>query len=103
MRSWEAGQDFLRAWESRGPNTALVSVEDAVKTGESMVRFRAGWKDSPISALKRLERLRSFFRFCAAMKWVEENPVGTLKPPKFHQKPTLPFTGEQPSSPIVVR
>jgi len=136
MRSWEAGQELLRAWESRGPNTALISVEDAVTrfledvrarhlteatfgkqkvllsrltafaneigvkyisqlTGESMVRFRAGWKDSPISALKKLERLRSFFRFCAGMKWVEENPVGTLKPPKFHQKPTLPFTGEE--------
>ena len=30
MRSWEAGQDLLREWESRGPNTALISVEDAV-------------------------------------------------------------------------
>jgi integrase len=64
-------------------------------TAERMVTFRAGWTDSPISALKKLERLRSFFRFCVGMKWVEENPVGTLKPPKFHQKPTLPFTGEE--------
>ncbi len=136
MRSWEAGQDLLRAWESRGPNTALISVEDAVSrfledlaarhltaatvgkqkvllsrlvafaeeigvkfisqlTSESMVRFRASWTDSPISALKKLERLRSFFRFCAGMKWVDENPVGMLKAPKFHQKPTLPFTGEE--------
>ena len=31
MRSWEAGQDLLRAWESKGPNTALISVEDAVE------------------------------------------------------------------------
>jgi integrase/recombinase XerD len=136
MRSWEAGQDLLRAWESKGPNTALITVADAVSrfledaaarhladatvakqkillsrltafaeeigvkyisqlTGESMVKFRASWTDSPISALKKLERLRSFFRFCVGMKWVEENPVGTLKPPKFHQKPTLPFTGEE--------
>jgi len=64
-------------------------------TSESMLRFRASWTDSPISALKKLERLRSFFRFCAGMKWVDENPVGMLKPPKFHQKPTLPFTGEE--------
>jgi hypothetical protein len=136
MRSWEAGQDLLRAWESKGPNTALISVEDAVErfledvearhlaeatvakqkillsrlvafadeigvkyisqlTGESMVKFRAGWTDSPISALKKLERLRSFFRFCTGMKWVEENPIGTLKAPKFHPNPTLPFTGEE--------
>ncbi len=29
------------------------------------------------------------------MKWVEENPVGALKPPRFHKKPTLPFTGQE--------
>jgi hypothetical protein len=26
MRSWEAGQDLLRAWESKGVKTALVSI-----------------------------------------------------------------------------
>ena len=98
MRSWEAGQDLLPAWESKGPNTALISVEDAVEgfledvearhlaeatvakqkilltrlaafadeigvkyisqlTGESMVKFRASWTDSPISALKKLEQI----------------------------------------------
>ena len=136
MRSWEAGQDLLREWESRGPKTALMSVEDAVSrfledaearhlaeatigkqkvllarlqafaheigikyvsqlTAESMAKFRSRWTDSPISAAKKLERLRSFFRFCVGMKWIEDNPAAALKPPKFQQKPTLPFTAEE--------
>jgi site-specific recombinase XerD len=136
MRSWEAAQDLLRLWESKGTKKVLVSVDDAVDrfledaaarhlaeatigkqkvlltrlrafagqigikyisqfTAESMLRFRSGWKESPVSAAKKLERLRSFFRFCVAMKWVEDNPVGSLKPPKVPPKPTLPFTAEE--------
>jgi site-specific recombinase XerD len=136
MRSWEAGQDLLRQWESKGPKTALMSVEDAVArfledaearhlaeatigkqkvllarlyafadeigikyvsqlTAESVAKFRSGWTDSPISATKKLERLRSFFRFCAGMKWVEENPADALKAPKVKPKPTLPFAAEE--------
>jgi site-specific recombinase XerD len=136
MRSWEAGQDLLRQWESKGPKTALMSVEDAMVrfledaearhlaeatigkqkvllarlqafadeigikyvsqfAAESVAKFRSGWTDSPISATKKLERLRSFFRFCAGMKWVEENPADALKAPKVKPKPTLPFVAEE--------
>ena len=43
--------------------------------------FRASWPDAPLSALKNLERLRSFFRFCVDAKWLETNPARTLKAP----------------------
>ena len=33
-------------------------------TTDTVREFRASWKDAPISALKKFERLRSFFRFC---------------------------------------
>ncbi len=136
MRSWEAGQDLLREWESRGPKTALMTVDDAIekyledararKLAEVTIRkqkvllgrlmafakgagvkyvsqlgpdeirtFRASWRDSAISAAKNLERMRSFFRFCAGMKWVDENPAAALRAPRFHQTPTLPFTEEE--------
>jgi site-specific recombinase XerD len=62
---------------------------------EDLLKFRGQWTDSPISATKKLERLPSFFRFCHGMKWVEENPAAVLKPPKFVQRPTLPFTEEE--------
>ncbi len=58
-------------------------------------RFRATWKDSAISALKKLERLRAFFRFAHEAGWVSENPALRLKNPKFSQRPTMPFEREE--------
>ncbi|HTM04449.1 MAG TPA: tyrosine-type recombinase/integrase, partial [Vicinamibacterales bacterium] len=47
-----------------------------------MREFRTSWPDSPISAAKNLERLRSFFRFCMDANWLDSNPASPLKPPK---------------------
>ena len=58
-------------------------------------QFRATWKDAPISAYKKLERLRSFFKFCHQAGWIKTNPVLQIKPPKVHPSPTLPFTTEE--------
>ena len=57
----------------------------------SIREFRQTWKDAPISALKRLERVRSFFRFCQASGWVQTNPAAAVKPPKITTPPTMPF------------
>lgn len=57
--------------------------------------FRASWTYSPISARKRLETLRGFFRFCMQSGWVSANPAVLIKPPKVKDSPTLPFTPEQ--------
>ena len=65
-----------------------VSVDDLRK-------FREGWKLSPISASKKLERLRSFFSFCVASGWLPMNPAKGLKLPAIRQSPTLPFTDEE--------
>jgi integrase/recombinase XerD len=54
--------------------------------------FRASWKDSPISALKKLERLRSFFKFSVASGWIQSNPASVLKNPIVTDPPTLPFS-----------
>lgn len=58
-------------------------------------KFRATWPDSAISALKKLERLRSFFRFVQESGCLTTNPAAKLKNPKFSQPPTLPFTREE--------
>ena len=58
----------------------------------SLRRFRSTWTDSPISALKKLERLRAFLRFAQEAGWIEENPAARLKKPKVSQRPTLPYT-----------
>ncbi|MGC1107348.1 MAG: tyrosine-type recombinase/integrase [Candidatus Acidiferrales bacterium] len=57
--------------------------------------FRSEWKDGPRSSAKKLERLRSFFRFAEKRKWVFENPASDLKATKITLCPTLPFTRDE--------
>ena len=59
-----------------------------------MRKFRATWPDSAISALKKPERLRSFFRFVQESGWLTTNPAAKLKNPKVSQQPTMPFSRE---------
>jgi integrase/recombinase XerD len=58
---------------------------DALRT------FRKTWKFAATSAVKRLEYLRGFLRFCEESEWIERNPAKAIKPPKVTQSPTLPF------------
>ena len=61
----------------------------------AMDEFRNGWKDGPLSASKKLERVRAFFRFAQKRKWTLENPASELRAPKVSFKPTMPFTHEE--------
>ena len=58
-------------------------------------RFRESWSDSSISALKKLERLRAFYRFAYESGWVPENYPKKLGNPKVTSPPTMPFTKDQ--------
>jgi hypothetical protein len=44
--------------------------------------FRGTWPDSPLTATKNLERLRSMFGAFHDYGWIPENPARRLKPPK---------------------
>jgi site-specific recombinase XerD len=57
--------------------------------------FRASWPYAPLSARKRLEYLRSFFRFCQDSGWVDRNPALAVKSSKVEQTPTLPFSDDE--------
>lgn len=59
-----------------------------------MRRYREKWEIAPISAHKKLERLRTFFRFCIDSQWMHTNPAKGIKPPIAHHRPTLPVTNE---------
>src|SRR6266850_2502077 len=61
----------------------------------TLSEFRATWHESPLTRSKKLERLRSFFRFAQESDWVDENPARKLKGPKVPVRPTLPFTQEE--------
>lgn len=58
-------------------------------------KFRAGWPDANLSALKKLERLRAFFRFAHEAGWIADNPAKRIKNPKVTDSPTMPYTREQ--------
>ena len=62
---------------------------------EDLRAYRESWELSPVSAGKKLERLRTFFKFGMESGWSENNPARVLKAPKVKQKPTLPFSPEQ--------
>lgn len=57
--------------------------------------FRGSWNDGPLSSVKKLERLRSFYRFAKENEWVEHALANKLKSPKVQQRPTLPFSQEE--------
>ena len=64
-------------------------------------RFRATWKgrdgraSSGLTDLKKLERLRSFFRFAVDGGHIPQNPAAALRNPKIRPNPTLPFSQEE--------
>jgi site-specific recombinase XerD len=67
----------LLPWcEKRGYRLLKQFDVDAIR------EFRTEWPDSPITAQKNLERLRSFFWFCLAAEWVRTNPAAAVKAPK---------------------
>ena len=57
--------------------------------------FRATWKDAPLSASKKLERLRNAMKFAVRRRWVKENGAEELDSPKVKSAPTLPFSEEE--------
>ncbi len=62
---------------------------------ETLTKFRATWKSQHLSALKKLELLRTFFRFCEDRNWVAQNPALKLRNPKIEDRQTLPFSQQK--------
>jgi integrase len=59
-------------------------------------RFRSTWKgDSALADLKKLERLRAFFKFVVANGYLQTNPATAVENPKVRPNPTLPFSPEE--------
>ncbi len=57
--------------------------------------FRESWTDGGIAALKKLERLRAFFRFAHESGWIDANPTKHIKNPKVTNLPTMPFSQDE--------
>jgi site-specific recombinase XerD len=84
---------LFRMMEDHCQKCGLVFLS---QMNESELRnFRNGWKLSPRTAQKHLERLKTFFKFCHDGKYIKQNPAPKLKPPKVADAPVIPFTEEQ--------
>jgi integrase/recombinase XerD len=58
---------------------------------DTLRQFRESWVNKNYSARKKLEALRTFFRFVHDTGWLSKNPSLAIKPPKVDDVPTLPF------------
>jgi integrase/recombinase XerD len=58
-------------------------------------RFRESWTNKGQSARKKLEFLRSFFRFCVDSGWMKVNVAKLIKLPIASSAPVLPFTTKE--------
>ncbi|MGA8408133.1 MAG: tyrosine-type recombinase/integrase [Candidatus Acidiferrales bacterium] len=61
----------------------------------ALTAFRATWKDGPLTASKKVERLRGVLKFALRRKWITENAALELDLPEVKQNPTLPFTEDE--------
>lgn len=62
---------------------------------ETLRTFRESWTNKNFSARKKLEALRTFFRFVHGSGWLPTNPALGIKPPKVSDAPTLPYSKEE--------
>jgi len=91
----KAGERFIEDSESRGLSKDTIAklkllVADLEEldcridkvTTDDLAKVREKWDLAPSTATKKLERLRSFFKFCVERDWISKNPARGLKPPK---------------------
>jgi integrase len=64
-------------------------------TTDELLTFRSTWANSNLSAKKKLELLKTFFRFCAAAKLITSNPADAIKPPKVEDAQVMPFEDDE--------
>lgn len=89
--------------DRKSPSLAEFCAETAIQFTNQislteLTRFRAQWKDGPISGGKKLERLRAVGRFFVDRGWWNENLALKLKRPTVKDAPTMPFTREEMSA-----
>jgi len=57
--------------------------------------FRGTWKDGPLSASKKIERLRSIFKFGLKRGFLKQNYAEDMFTPEVKHSPTLPFSEKE--------
>ncbi len=76
-------RELVEAWGTWGIRAVMT---------DDVAKHREGWTLAPLTAKKKLERLRTFFQFCVVRGWIKSNPAVGIKAPRVVPKPTMPFT-----------
>ena len=122
VRDWEGGQNavsvtmkeacrrFLDDCKARGIGDAQYGkyelLTDELKAEfsdrsvggisvDDLRAYRERWLVATVTAQKKLERMRTFFKFCQESGWIGTNPAKVLKAPKGKSSSTLPFTDSE--------
>jgi integrase/recombinase XerD len=74
-----------------------LSLLEDIKLG-ALEDFQGEWTEGPLARLKKLERLKGFFRAATNRDWLSHNPAKHLEAPKFTPRPTLPFDHKEMKS-----
>jgi integrase len=62
---------------------------------DDLAKYRESWGLAPVTSWHKIERLRSFFKFCIERGFIEKNPALLMRHPKTVSKPSVPFTEEE--------
>jgi integrase len=84
MESRKLSRDTIKKFEPiMGELTEQFSGWNIKRfTPDNLGKYREKWDCAPTTGIKKLERLRSFFKFCVDRDWILKNPAKALKPPK---------------------
>jgi integrase len=58
-------------------------------------KFVGTFTDSSLVQGKKIERLRTFMRYCEDMGWIDSNPAKKIKKPAVKNPPVVPFTADE--------
>lgn len=93
--------------ERRAEQYTMPLASAAAQAGKKFVQnidlefleaYRSTWTGGPLTAAKRIEGLRSFFRWCVSHGWLKSNPAKDLRMPVERVAPKLPYSREDVAS-----
>jgi len=81
----------LATWcEAKG-----ISTVRALFKLETLKKYVAQLPDSALTVGKKIERLRTFNKFCEELEWCSKNPAKLIKKPLVKSAPVIPFTADE--------
>jgi integrase len=87
---YRRGLKHLLAWTEAEGVKALPNLDL-----EKLRKYRETWTCRPVTAARRIDRLKIFFGFCLDTGWIQKNPAKALKPPEVRTIGKIPFTEEE--------